>query len=162
MVIRTNEAISAQRAQEAGQYSAEVAQNIVSSQGEVLIPKGSLAKLTVLDATTGGAVGTSEVELALSSVNVGGRTYTVQTDVIERSGAAGLGTNERTARSVGGGAALGALIGAIAGGGAGAAAGAAIGAAGGATAQVLTRGDAVRVPAETVLTFRLDRPIRLK
>lgn len=161
MVIRTNQSISAKRADEAGQYSAEVAQNIVNSQGEVLIPKGSPAKLTVLDASTGGAVGTSQLELALSSIVVGGRTYTVQTDVVDRSGTAGLGTNERTARSVGGGAALGALIGAIAGGGVGAATGAAVGAAGGAAAQVLTRGEAVRVPAESVLTFRLDRPIRL-
>jgi hypothetical protein len=62
---------------------------------------------------------------------------------------------------VGGGALLGTLIGAVAGGGAGAAAGAAIGAAGGAAAQVLTRGDEVRVPPESVLTFRLDSPLRL-
>jgi hypothetical protein len=69
-----------------------------------------------------------------------------------------LGANERTARNVGGGAALGAVIGAIAGGGSGAAVGAAIGAAGGAAAQVLTRGESVHVPAETLLTFRLERP----
>jgi outer membrane lipoprotein SlyB len=62
---------------------------------------------------------------------------------------------------VGGGAAIGALIGAVAGGGKGAAVGAAVGAAGGAAAQVLTRGDTVRVPAETVMTFRLDQPWHL-
>jgi hypothetical protein len=63
---------------------------------------------------------------------------------------------------VGGGAVLGTLIGAIAGGGKGAAIGAAVGAAGGATAQVLTRGEEIRVPAESVLTFRLDQPWRLE
>ena len=59
---------------------------------------------------------------------------------------------------VGGGAALGTLIGAVAGGGKGAAIGAAVGAAGGAATQVLTRGKEVQIPAETVLTFRLDQP----
>lgn len=162
LVIRANEAISADTATPGQQYSAEVAQDIVNATGQVLIPRGSPAKLTVLDASGGGVVGSSEVELALSSVTVGGRTYTVQTDVVDREGQEGLGANERTARNVGGGAALGAVIGAIAGGGSGAAAGAAIGAAGGAAAQVLTRGDRVRVPAESVLTFRLDRPIRLQ
>lgn len=63
---------------------------------------------------------------------------------------------------VGGGAALGTLIGAVAGGGKGAAIGAITGAAGGAAIQVLTRGKEVNVPAETVLTFRLDQPWRLE
>ena len=40
--------------------------------------------------------------------------------------------------------------------------GGAVGAAGGAGVQVVTRGRDVRVPAETVLTFRLDRPVVLQ
>jgi hypothetical protein len=162
VVIRANETIAAEDATPGRKYQAEIAQNIVNASGEMLVPRGSAAQLTVVDASTGGVAGTSEVELALSSITVGGRTYTVQTDAVEERGQQGLGANERTARNVGGGAALGAVIGAIAGGGSGAAAGAAIGAAGGAAAQVLTRGEAVRVPAETVLTFRLDQPIRLR
>jgi hypothetical protein len=41
-------------------------------------------------------------------------------------------------------------------------AGAAIGAAGGAAAQVLTRGETVRIPAETVMDFRLAAPLRVQ
>ena len=63
---------------------------------------------------------------------------------------------------VGGGAVLGTLLGAIAGGGKGAAIGAVAGAATGAGVQVLTRGKEVRVPAETVLNFRLDQPLYLQ
>jgi len=63
---------------------------------------------------------------------------------------------------VGGGALLGTLLGAIAGGGKGAAIGLLAGAAAGGTAQVLTKGREVRVPAETVLTFRLDQPLNLE
>jgi hypothetical protein len=73
-----------------------------------------------------------------------------------------VGANRRTAEMVGGGAVLGTLLGAIAGGGKGAAIGAAAGAAAGAGVQVLTRGKTVRVPAESVLTFRLDQPVTLQ
>jgi hypothetical protein len=54
---------------------------------------------------------------------------------------------------------LGTIIGAIAGGGKGAAIGAAAGAAAGAGGQVLTQGREVRVPAESILNFRLDQPL---
>jgi outer membrane lipoprotein SlyB len=63
---------------------------------------------------------------------------------------------------VGGGAALGTLLGAIAGGGKGAAIGAVAGAAAGTGVQVLTKGEEIRVPAETVLNFRLDEPLQLR
>jgi len=62
---------------------------------------------------------------------------------------------------VGGGAALGTLLGALAGGGKGAAIGAIAGAAAGGGVQVLTKGREIRVPAETVLHFRLDQPLHL-
>jgi hypothetical protein len=162
LVVRANESISAEHAEQGRLYDAEITQDVVNAQGQVLVPRGSPAKLAVLNASSGGAVGTSNLTLALAAIFTGGRNYTVETDIAERQGTQGLGANERTARNVGGGAALGALIGAIAGGGSGAAAGAAIGAAAGGTAQVLTRGDAVRVPAETVLTFQLEEPIRLR
>jgi hypothetical protein len=117
----------------------------------------------VVETSGGGAVGTPELGLALRSVNVSGRTYQVATATEQQQAdREGLGKNRRTAEMVGGGALLGTVIGAIAGGGTGAAVGAAVGAAGGAAAQVLTRGKEVKVPAETVLTFRLDQPIQLQ
>ena len=68
----------------------------------------------------------------------------------------GIGANKETARNVGGGALLGAILGAVIGGGDGAAAGAAAGAAVGAGAQILTKGRRVNVPAETLLSYRLQ------
>ena len=53
------------------------------------------------------------------------------------------------------------LLGAIAGGGKGAAIGAGSGAAAGAVTQVVTKGS-IKVPAETVLTFKLDSPLRVR
>lgn len=81
---------------------------------------------------------------------------------IEQSSNSGIGKNRRTAKYVGGGAALGTLLGAIAGGGKGAAIGAVAGAAAGGTTQVLTKGKEVKIPAETTLRFRLDQPLTLK
>ncbi len=73
----------------------------------------------------------------------------------------GVGANRRTGEYVGGGAAIGAIIGAIAGGGKGAAIGGIVGAGAGAGTQIVTQGREVHVPAESVIRFRLDRPLRL-
>jgi hypothetical protein len=107
-------------------------------------------------------VGTPNVELVIRSIDIHGHKYNVVSDIAQRKASErGLGVNRRTAETVGGGALLGTLVGAIAGVGTGAAVGAVAGTAGGAAVQVLTKGDRVHVPAETLLTFQLDRPIRL-
>jgi len=68
---------------------------------------------------------------------------------------------KRTAKVVGGTAALGTIIGAIAGGGKGAAIGLGAGAATGAGVEILTKGQRVKIPSETRLTFMLDSAVRL-
>jgi Terminase RNaseH-like domain len=104
----------------------------------------------------------NEVALDLESVTVNGQRYGIQTQdsVVSPQQADGLGANKRTGKFVGGGAVIGAIIGAIAGGGKGAAIGGGIGAAAGAGTQVLTRGKTVNVPAESLVTFRLQQPLR--
>jgi hypothetical protein len=62
---------------------------------------------------------------------------------------------------VGGTTALGAIIGALGGGGKGAAIGAASGAAVGGAAEVLTKGQRVKIPSETRLSFTLQQPANL-
>lgn len=160
--VRTNEAIDASQATTGQTYSAEVAEDVHGSNGELLIPRKSEAQLVIRQVSTGGTVGTPELALDLQSLTVNGRQYTVSTADLSRStGKQGIGKNKRTAEMVGGGALLGTLVGAIAGGGKGAAIGAVAGAATGGTAQVLTRGKQVKVPAETVLRFQLDQPLLL-
>ncbi len=161
--IRTNENITADQESAGRQYSAEVAQDILGENGQVVVPKASPAMLTVQKVSTGTmGVGNNEVALALQSVQVNGRTYNVQTNTSTQSGDRGIGKNKRTAEMTGGGAVLGTVIGAVAGGAKGAVIGAIAGAGAGATAQVLTRGKEVKVPAETVLTFKLDQPVTLQ
>jgi hypothetical protein len=159
--VRTNEAIDSTTATEGRKFSGTVQKDITGPAGQVLVPKGSPAELTVSKVSTGGTTGSPEVALALHSINIGGRQYLVNSADIEQGNDQGIGKNKRTGKYVGGGAVLGTVLGAIAGGGKGAAIGAVAGAAAGGTAQVLTRGKEVKIPAESDLRFRLDQPLRL-
>jgi hypothetical protein len=160
--IRTNDAIDSKTSQVGQTFSAEVQEDVLGSNGEVLIPKGSPASLILRNVSTGGTTGSSELALDLESVTVNGQRYVVSTSDLQQSNNQGIGKNRRTGEMVGGGAALGTLLGAIAGGGKGAAIGAVAGAAAGGTTQVLTRGKEVKIPAETVLKFSLDKPLYLQ
>jgi hypothetical protein len=161
IAVRTNDAIDSQNASEGQTYSATVLQDIKGNEGETLIPKDSDAQLVIRQLNSGGTMGSPQLVLDLQSITVNGRRYRVSTEDISQTSKAGIGKNRRTAEMVGGGAVLGTLLGAIAGGGKGAAIGAVAGGAAGGTAQVLTRGKQVKVPAETILRFQLDKPLHL-
>ena len=162
IAVRTNETIDSANTSEGQTYSAVIDRDVEGPDGTLVIPKGSDARLVIRKSSGGGGLSTSQLALDLDSVILQGHRYVVSTDDIERSGAQGIGTNRRTAEMVGGGSVLGTLLGAIAGGGKGAAIGAVAGAVAGGTTQVLTRGSQVKVPVETVLTFRLDQPLHLR
>lgn len=160
--IRTGETIDSRKTSEGQTYAAEVTKNIADASGAVVIPRGSDAKIVIRSASKGGRItGASDLVLDLEAVTVNGKAYRVDTSDIQQKGKSGLGGNKRTAEYVGGGAAIGAIIGAIAGHGKGAAIGAASGAAAGAAGQLITRGKAIQIPAESVLTFRLDAPLHV-
>jgi hypothetical protein len=161
--VRNNQSIDSQTATTGQTYSGVIARDVADSEGRVVIPRGSSATLIVRGATDQGRVqGQSELVLDLASVRVSGRTYRLETVDLVKKGAEGVGANKRTGGFLGGGAALGGIIGAIVGGGKGAAIGALSGAGAGAGTQALTRGKAVRVPAETLLSFTLEAPIRVR
>ncbi|HXN22193.1 MAG TPA: hypothetical protein VOA41_05555 [Candidatus Dormibacteraeota bacterium] len=100
--------------------------------------------------------GSADLKLELTDMAIDHRSYPIMTGEYE---AKGKGRGENTAKKVGGGAAVGAIIGAIAGGGKGAAIGAGVGGGAGAAVNVMTRGQQVRVPSETLLEFRLTQPV---
>ncbi|HEU0368756.1 MAG TPA: hypothetical protein VFR42_06085 [Candidatus Acidoferrum sp.] len=102
--------------------------------------------------------GKSELQLELTRLVIDGRDYPV---VSSDYNVQGKSQGSSTAKKVGGGAVAGAIIGAIAGGGKGAAIGAAAGGGAGAGVQILTKGDRVKVPSETLLEFRLQQPVMI-
>jgi outer membrane lipoprotein SlyB len=160
--VRSDETIDSSKAAEGQSFAAEISKDVLDSSGAVAIPRGSNAQLVIVSASKGGRIrGASDLTLALGSVTVGGQRYEVDAGNLQQRGKSGLGANKRTAEFTGGGTGLGAIIGAIAGGGKGAAIGAGAGAGAGALTQILTKGKAIRVPAESVLTFKLDKPLRI-
>ena len=160
--VRVEETIDSGRAAEGQTYAAEVTRDLTDANGDVVVPRGANAQVVIRSASKGGRFrGTSDLVLDLASVSIEGRQYQLDTADVTERGRAGIGKNRRTAEFTGGGAAIGAIIGAIAGGGKGAAIGAGSGAGAGALTQILTKGGAIRVPAESVLTFQLDQPLRV-
>jgi hypothetical protein len=160
--VRSEESIDSDKAAEGQTYAAEVTGDVLDASGDVVVPRGANAQIVIRSAAKGGRFrGTSDLVLDLASVSVDGRQYQLSTADVIKKGKEGVGANKRTAEYTGGGAALGAIIGAIAGHGKGAAIGAASGAGAGAITQVATRGGSIKVPAETVLTFKLDKPLRV-
>lgn len=162
VAVRTEDTIDSAKAAEGQTYAAEVADDVLDADGNVVIPRGSNAQIVIRSASKGGKIrGASDLVLDLQSISVEGQEYMVSTVDLQQKGRSGVGANKRTAEMTGGGAALGAIIGAIAGGGKGAAIGAGAGAGGGALTQVLTKGGSIKVPSETVLTFQLDKPVKI-
>jgi hypothetical protein len=160
--VRTNEAIDSATAQEGQTFDAQVTRNAKDTAGDIVIPRGSQAGIVIRSTSKGGRFhGAADLVLDLDSVTIDGTLHRISTVDMAQKGAQGVGANKRTAEFTGGGAALGAIIGAIAGGGKGAAIGAGAGAGGGALTQILTKGGSIKVPAESVLTFSLDKPLRV-
>jgi hypothetical protein len=127
--------------------------------GETAVARGAdvVAKL-VEDKQSGKISGRTELTLDLVSIRINGRMVDLNTEEVTTS------SESRTAKSakvVGGTAALGAILGGIFGGGKGAAIGATSGAGAGAAVQVLTKGQRVKIPAETRLSFTLQNPVRI-
>ncbi|HLK49607.1 MAG TPA: hypothetical protein VKT49_15800 [Bryobacteraceae bacterium] len=153
--VRTDETINAKDGGSGRTFPASISQDVIASDGTLLIPRDARAELAVR------SVDTNDLMVDLESVTVNGRRYAVNADSDARSQGAGLGKNKRTGKYVGGGAVLGTIIGALAGGGKGAAIGTVAGGAAGAGAQVATRGKAIHIPAESVLRFKLNQPLEL-
>ena len=162
LALRTNETIDSRTAATGQKFSAVMYRDVLDSSGALAISKGSDAELVIRSTAGGSMTTTSSLVLDVDTVTVAGKRHLVSTGDVQQKGRQGIGANKRTAEMVGGGAAIGALIGAIVGKGKGAAIGAGVGAAAGAGTQVLTKGSQVRVPAETILNFKLEKDLRLE
>jgi hypothetical protein len=158
--VRNEETINSDTAAEGQTYAAEVTNDVRDADGAVVIPRGANSQIVIKSASAGGRFrGASDLVVDLDSVSIDGQQFTLNTTDVADKGKNGIGENKRTAKFLGGGAAAGAVIGAILGHGKGAAIGAASGAGGGALAEVLTKGGSIRIPAETLMTFKLDQPL---
>jgi len=134
-------------------------QEPLTVDGNVVVPKGSDVYGRLAESKESGKFsGRSQLQLELTGVVVNGQTVPVVTGEYELTGKSrGASTAKRTI----GGAAVGSIIGAIAGGGKGAAIGAGVGGGAGAGSEIITKGDQVKIPSETLLEFTLQQDLSI-
>jgi hypothetical protein len=154
--VRLGQTLSTKENQTGDSFSGVVVDS-VRVNGQTVIPAGSRARGVVTDSKgLGKFKGQAVLAIRLDSISAGGRTYQVRTSHVER---VEQGKGKRSAVLTGGGAGLGALIGGLAGGGKGALVGGLVGGGGGAAGSAFTGNKNLVIPAESILTFDLQRSL---
>jgi len=154
--VRTAEPIDNKRAVDGTPVQFTVIRDVTLG-GALAIPRGATVHGVVTEAKKSGELsGSPELALALTSLDLGGRSYPLTSDEFKVKGPNKAG---RTVGNAFGGALLGAIIGGAVGRGAGAAIGAGAGAAAGTAATAATPGPNVWIPAEALVTFHLNAPV---
>ena len=129
----------------------------IVSGGVEVVPRGADIRGRISNVNEAGRVaGKAELGLELTQLVVNGISYNVTTSEYQEAGESRGG---QTAKRATVGAGIGAIIGAVAGGGKGAAIGAGVGAGGATAVQVLTKGEKLNIPSETLLEFTLRAPL---
>lgn len=156
ILVRTIDAVDSDRNHPGDKFLASLEQPLYVN--EVMVaPRGASVYGRLEEVKESGQLsGKAQLRLSLTGLVINGQTVPLTTGDYQVSGSS---RSASTAKKVGGGAALGAVIGAIAGGGKGAAIGAGVGAGAGTAVQVMTKGDQVHVPSETLLEFSIDQPV---
>ena len=156
--VRTIDSIDSTRNRVGYRFQASLEEPL-SVDGNVVVPKGADVYGRLEGSKeTGTFTGRSELKLELTGIVVQGQTVPLVTGEYQVSGKS---KGESTAKRTVGGAAIGSIIGALAGGGKGAAIGAGTGAGVGAASEIITKGDQVKIPSETLLDFTLQQSVTI-
>jgi hypothetical protein len=154
--VRTSEPVDGKRAKDGTPVQFTVIQDVAYG-GVLAIPRGATVHGVVTESKkSGDLAGSPELALRLTSLDLGGQSYPLDTDQFKIKGPNKAG---RTASSAFGGAILGAIIGGAVGRGEGAAIGAGAGAVGGTAASAASPNTAVWIPAEALVDFHLNTPL---
>ena len=154
--VTVDETLASNRNHAGDNFAASLSQPIVQD-GKTIIPAGAHVAGRVVDAKDSGRLHVpARLSVALSSVEVDGKSYDIETDTIRRTG---QNHDKRNLGFIGGGAVGGALLGGLAGGGKGALIGSAIGAGAGTAGAAATGKKEISLPAEARLKFYLLRSV---
>jgi hypothetical protein len=156
--VRSNEPVGSKFAKDGTPVQFTVIHDVAFG-GVLAIPRGATVHGVVTEVKrekAGDLGGSAELALRLTSLDLGGQSYALQSDQFKVKGP---NKAERTVSSAIGGALLGAIIGGAAGRGEGAAIGAGVGAAAGTTASAAAPGPGVWIPAEALVDFHLTTPV---
>jgi hypothetical protein len=131
----------------------------VAVGGVLALPKGATVHGVVSEVKkvgSGDLGGSSELALRLTSIDLGGQSYPLDSDQFKVKGPSKTG---QTVGSAVGGGILGTIIGCAVGRGVGCAIGAGAGVAAGTAASAASSGPQVWIPAEALVTFHLNTPL---
>jgi hypothetical protein len=156
--VRSDDWISSDRSVIGDSFSAVLEEPIVVD-GWVVARRGQAqtGRVSLVKKGHGGTASQLGIDIPELTL-VDGQQLPLQTQLFQASGGSSEGRNVAAVGSTTG---LGAVIGAIAGGGTGAAIGAGIGATAGIIGVMSTPGRPTVIPAETVLSFRLQAPVTI-
>ena len=154
--LRTSEAVVSKRAKDGEPVQFTVIQDVAFG-GVLAIPRGATVHGVVSEVKKAGDLGGSaSLTLTLTSLDLGGQNYPLETDAFKVKGPNKAG---QTVGNGVGGAILGAIIGGAIGRGEGAAIGAGAGAAAGVGASAASGGPNAWIPAEALVSFHLKAPL---
>jgi len=157
--LRTSEPVDSKRAKDGTPVEFTVIRDVAVG-GMLAIPRGATMHGVVTQTKNSGPVGGSpELSLRLTSLDLGGQNYPIESDQFKVRGPNKAGY---TAGNTIGGALLGAIIGGAVGRGEGAAIGAGAGAAAGLGASAATPGPRAWIPAEALVTFHIGAPVTVQ
>jgi hypothetical protein len=156
--LRTNEGLDSKRAKDGQPVEFTVIRDVAVG-GVLALPKGATVHGVVTEAKHVGAGdlgGSSVLALKLTSLDLGGQSYPLDSDQFKVKGPNKAG--QTVGNAVGGGI-LGTIIGCAVGRGFGCAVGAGAGVAAGVGASAASSGPQVWIPAEALVTFHLNTPL---
>lgn len=156
--VRLAETLDTKTNRSGDRFTATLDSPIVDG-GKTIIPKGANFSGRVdTSAPSGRLKGRAVITLSLDAFELNGKKYQISTSHAGRTSGS---HKKRNLFAIGGGAAAGAGIGALAGGPAGALIGAGAGAGAGTAGAAFTGKKNVRIPVETLLSFRLRAPVQI-
>jgi hypothetical protein len=156
--VRLDQDLGSKISQSGDSFTATVADDVIVN-GQTVIHKGVRADGTVVDAKAlGHFKGGALLQIRLDRVHTNWGSYPLASSTIDQ---VEKGKGKRTALFAGGGGAFGALVGGLAGGGKGAVIGALAGGGAGTAGSALTGNKEIILPAETLLTFHLERSVHI-
>jgi hypothetical protein len=154
--LRTSEPVNSKRAKEGEQVQFTVIRDVVFG-GVLAIPRGATVHGVVTETKKAGDLkGGAELALKLTSLDLGGQNYPLDTDQFKVKGP---GKGGQTANNIIGGAMIGTIIGCIADRGIGCAAGAGAGAVAGTAVSAASPNPGAWIPAEALVDFHLNAPL---
>jgi len=156
--LRTDEAITSKRAQNGAPVEFTVIKDVIAGGG-LAIPRGAIMRGVIAEVKQvghGDLGGSAKLALRLTSLELGGQSYPVESDLFRVQGPNKGGETVGSALA---GGLIGTIIGCAAGRGAGCAVGAGAGVAAGTAASAASSGPQAWIPAEARVDFHLAAPL---